>query len=110
MLALPYVPYIRSTFETPCERAFQSIEPVQLWQFIVATICVWPKIFLSVFIGSKIALLADGKHRQEMDLRKAISPPAMPSALTHLIATTILNIFFIAIGLLMGAAAAWSVQ
>ena len=45
----------------------QSIETVKLWQFFVATIFVLPKIFLSVFIGSRIAAFSDGKQREHMD-------------------------------------------
>jgi predicted nucleic acid-binding Zn ribbon protein len=45
----------------------QSIGPVKLWQFVVAQVFVFPKIFLSVFIGSRAAALADGDQRDKMD-------------------------------------------
>jgi hypothetical protein len=45
----------------------QSIGPVKLWQFVVAQAFVFPKIFLSVFIGSRAAALADGDQRDKMD-------------------------------------------
>jgi len=51
----------------------QSIEPVRLWQFVVATLFVLPKICLHVFIGSKMANLSDGGRRSQMDTRKKLS-------------------------------------
>ncbi len=39
---------------------------MKFWQFVVATTFVLPKIFLSVFIGSRIAMFSDGK-RGEMN-------------------------------------------
>jgi len=45
----------------------QSIEAVPLWKFAIATIFCFPKIFLEVFIGSRIAALSDGGQRQHMD-------------------------------------------
>ena len=45
----------------------QSIEPVQLWQFLFANIFVFPKIAITVFIGSRAAALADGEQRGKMD-------------------------------------------
>jgi hypothetical protein len=48
----------------------QSIGPVKLWQFVVAQAFVFPKIFLSVFIGSRAAALADGDQRDKMDRGK----------------------------------------
>lgn len=47
----------------------QSIEAVKLWQFIIATCCVFPKILLHTFIGSKIAELSDVDQRGQMDTR-----------------------------------------
>ncbi|KDQ20769.1 hypothetical protein BOTBODRAFT_26787 [Botryobasidium botryosum FD-172 SS1] len=53
---------------------FSSIEAVSLWQFLVATVCFWPKFLLHVFIGSRIALFSDGQQRGEMDaLTKALN-------------------------------------
>jgi len=46
---------------------FASIGPVKLWQFVVAQTFVFPKILLSVFIGSRAAALADGDQRDHMD-------------------------------------------
>lgn len=57
----PFPPWVYSN------ACFASIQAVALWQFVVATICILPKIFLSVFIGSRLALLSDGKEREIMD-------------------------------------------
>ncbi|PAV20981.1 Golgi apparatus membrane TVP38 [Pyrrhoderma noxium] len=46
---------------------FASINTVSLWQFLAATVFVFPKLFLSVFIGSRVAELSDGKQRGQMD-------------------------------------------
>jgi uncharacterized membrane protein YdjX (TVP38/TMEM64 family) len=53
-------------------RLLQSIEAVKLWQFAIATVCVFPKILLHTFIGSKIAELSDGDQRGHMDTRKFV--------------------------------------
>ena len=45
----------------------QSIESVALWQFVIATICLLPKILLTVFVASRVALLSDGDSRGKMD-------------------------------------------
>jgi hypothetical protein len=45
----------------------QSIRTVSVWQFMVATFCSWPRYFLYVFIGSRLALVSDGKSRAKMD-------------------------------------------
>ncbi|KAF8341366.1 uncharacterized protein EI90DRAFT_3143709 [Cantharellus anzutake] len=45
---------------------FASIESVRLWQFVFATLCLSPKIFLAVFIGSQVADLSDGTHRKAL--------------------------------------------
>ena len=52
----------------------QSIEPVALWQFVVATLFIFPKLALHVFIGSRIAALSDGDQRDHMDTRMMVSP------------------------------------
>ncbi|KAG6872753.1 hypothetical protein C0995_006955 [Termitomyces sp. Mi166 len=44
-----------------------SIEAVSLRQFATATICVFPRLLLHVFIGSRIAALSDGNQRGHMD-------------------------------------------
>ncbi len=55
----------------------QSIEPVALWQFMVASICMMPKLFAFIFVSSRIAAFSDGKQRGEMDTRKYLSEPAL---------------------------------
>ncbi|KZS97758.1 Golgi apparatus membrane protein TVP38 [Sistotremastrum niveocremeum HHB9708] len=71
---------------------FASIETVSLWQFVIATICLLPKIFLTVFVGSRIAELADGKHREKMDPLSKV-----------------LNGVSIGVGVLLGITAGWVV-
>jgi len=51
---------------------FASIENVNLWQFVLATIVMTPRILLQVFIGSRVALFSDGEHRGEMDTASKI--------------------------------------
>jgi len=46
---------------------FASVEAVSFPQFILATLVLMPKIFLHVFIGSRISDLSDGEHRRKMD-------------------------------------------
>jgi len=48
---------------------FASINSVSLLQFLIATVFVLPRIFLFVFIGSKIAKFSDGEQRHHMDTR-----------------------------------------
>lgn len=48
----------------------QSIEAVALWQFVIATTVVFPKVALHVFIGSRLAALSDGDTRRHMDTRE----------------------------------------
>ncbi|KAJ6539253.1 hypothetical protein B0H19DRAFT_1178001 [Mycena capillaripes] len=71
---------------------FASIESVSLWQFLVATCFVFPKIFLHVFIGSRIAALSDGGQRGQMD--------------TH---TKVINGLLIGGGILIAFLASWLV-
>jgi len=71
---------------------FASIGSVSLWQFMVATCCVFPKIFLHVFIGSRVAALSDGEQRSHMD--------------TH---TKIVNGVLIGGGILIAIIASWLV-
>ncbi|KAG6813501.1 Tlg2-vesicle protein [Tricholoma furcatifolium] len=52
--------------------SIQSIEAVSLWQFATATIFVFPKLVLHVFIGSRIAALSDGGQRDHMDTQTKI--------------------------------------
>ncbi|KAJ1308773.1 hypothetical protein OPQ81_004463 [Rhizoctonia solani] len=46
---------------------FASIESVNLWQFMVATVVFTPKLFIIIFIGSRVAKFSDGQQRGEMD-------------------------------------------
>ncbi|KDQ64854.1 hypothetical protein JAAARDRAFT_28501 [Jaapia argillacea MUCL 33604] len=71
---------------------FASIQAVSLWQFVVATTCLLPKILLHVFIGSRLAALSDDKSRREMDTQ-----------------TKLINGISIAAGILFGVIAGWVV-
>jgi len=51
---------------------FASIHTVKLWQFVIATVFLSPKIFLYTFIGSRLAPLSDGEQRQKMDTQTKI--------------------------------------
>lgn len=57
----PFPPWVYSN------SLFASIEAVKLWQFVIATFCIIPKLLLHTFIGSKIAQLSDGDQRGRMD-------------------------------------------
>ncbi|KAE9410375.1 Golgi apparatus membrane protein TVP38 [Gymnopus androsaceus JB14] len=57
----PFPPWVYSN------SLFASIESVALWQFVIATTFVFPKILLHAFIGSRMAALSDGGQRHEMD-------------------------------------------
>ena len=50
----------------------KSIHTVALWQFIIATLCLSPKVFLLTFVGSRLAPLSDGKQREGMDTQTKI--------------------------------------
>lgn len=77
-----YPPFLLGSTPTLCSRLVhpllqrhltyqsQSIEAVKLWQFVVATFFIIPKLLLHTFIGSKIAQLSDGDQRGRMDTRK----------------------------------------
>jgi len=67
---------------------FASIEAVHLWQFVIANLFTLPKLFLTVFIGARVAALSDGKQRGEMDTQ-----------------TKIINALSIALGVLIGIGA-----
>ncbi|KAJ7129782.1 Golgi apparatus membrane protein TVP38 [Mycena epipterygia] len=82
----PFPPWVYSN------ALFASIASVSIWQFVVATCFVFPKIFLHVFIGSRIAALADGEQRGNMD--------------TH---TKILNGLLIGGGIVIALLASWLV-
>ncbi|KAJ3741240.1 Golgi apparatus membrane protein TVP38 [Lentinula detonsa] len=57
----PFPPWVYSN------SLFASIQSVALWQFVVATAFVFPKLLLHAFIGSRMAALSDGNQREEMD-------------------------------------------
>ncbi|CUA70085.1 Golgi apparatus membrane protein TVP38 [Coprinopsis cinerea okayama7 len=46
---------------------FATIESVSFWQFMVATVLYTPKLFIIIFIGSRVAKFSDGQQRGEMD-------------------------------------------
>ncbi|KDR83846.1 hypothetical protein GALMADRAFT_219675 [Galerina marginata CBS 339.88] len=62
----PFPPWVYSN------SLFASIRSVKLWQFVVATLFVLPKVLLHTFIGSKIAALSDGDQRGHMDTRTKV--------------------------------------
>ncbi|KAK1236737.1 Tlg2-vesicle protein [Marasmius sp. AFHP31] len=62
----PFPPWVYSN------SLFASIESVSLWQFVVATMFIFPKLALQVFVGSRIAALSDGDTRSHMDTRTKV--------------------------------------
>ncbi|KAF8525348.1 hypothetical protein JB92DRAFT_2877537 [Gautieria morchelliformis] len=80
----PFPPYVYS------QALFASISVVKFWQFMLATVCLQPRIFLAVFIGSQIAKFSDKDERGKMDKT-----------------TQMVNALSIAIGLLVGAGTGW---
>jgi hypothetical protein len=86
--------------------AAQSIGPVKLWQFVVAQTFVFPKILLSVFIGSRAAALADGDQRDHMDRCRAL--PILSHVNADLSSVEKwLNIGLIALSMSIGFATSW---
>jgi len=72
---LPLVILIRMSPMPPWVYAntlFASIHTVALWQFVVATFFLTPKLLLHTFIGSRLAPLSDGEQREEMDTQTKI--------------------------------------
>ena len=61
----------------------KSIRSVSLWQFMVATIFTFPRFLLYVFIGSRLAALADGEQRGKMDKSKFAVEGYIKHAITH---------------------------
>ncbi|KZT71582.1 Golgi apparatus membrane protein TVP38 [Daedalea quercina L-15889] len=59
--ASPFPPWVYSN------ALFASIKAVALWQFCIATLAVFPKVALLVFVGSRLAALSDGETRNHMD-------------------------------------------
>ncbi|PPQ69568.1 hypothetical protein CVT26_001570 [Gymnopilus dilepis] len=82
----PFPPWVYSN------SLFASIQAVKLWQFVVATLFVLPKVLLHTFIGSRIAALSDGKQREDMD--------------PH---TKIVNALLVAGGLIIAIVTSWTV-
>ncbi|KAJ3855659.1 Golgi apparatus membrane protein TVP38 [Lentinula lateritia] len=82
----PFPPWVYSN------SLFASIESVALWQFVVATTFVFPKLLLHAFIGSRMAALSDGNQREEMDT-----------------STKILNGCLVGGGIVVAVLASWSV-
>ncbi|KAF8076288.1 Golgi apparatus membrane protein TVP38 [Lyophyllum atratum] len=70
----------------------KSIKAVSLWQFVIATLFVFPKLVLHVFIGSRIAALSDGDQRGHMDTQ-----------------TKVINGLLIAGGIVVAAFTSWLV-
>ncbi|KIY73658.1 Golgi apparatus membrane protein TVP38 [Cylindrobasidium torrendii FP15055 ss-10] len=62
----PFPPWVYSN------TLFSSIEAVSLWQFMVATCFVFPKILLHVWLGTRMAALSDGETRGHMDTQTKI--------------------------------------
>ncbi|KAG6855104.1 Tlg2-vesicle protein [Blastosporella zonata] len=62
----PFPPWVYSN------SLFASIQAVSLWQFATATLFIFPKLALHVFIGSRIATLSDGDQRGHMDTQTKI--------------------------------------
>ncbi|KAG9094163.1 Tlg2-vesicle protein [Ceratobasidium sp. UAMH 11750] len=71
---------------------FASIDSVAFWQFMIATVCYTPKLFIIIFIGSRVAKFSDGQQRGEMDT-----------------ATKVVNALSIVLGVAAGVGAAWLV-
>jgi len=67
----PFPPWVYSN------SLFASIQAVKLWQFVIATSFVFPRILLETFIGSKMAELSDGKQRGHMDTTTKIIDVAL---------------------------------
>ncbi|EPQ59287.1 hypothetical protein GLOTRDRAFT_35207 [Gloeophyllum trabeum ATCC 11539] len=82
----PFPPWVYSN------TLFASIEAVSIWQFIIATTCLAPKMILHVFIGARLAALSDDRQREQMDPQ-----------------TKILNAVLVAAGIMIGMIAGWVV-
>lgn len=88
----------------------QSIEAVALWQFVIATFVVFPKVALHVFIGSRLAALSDGETRRQMDTRRFCPVWDQYSLLmASLLETKILNGVLVGTGLLIAFLTSWYV-
>ncbi|KAG9002671.1 Tlg2-vesicle protein [Tulasnella sp. JGI-2019a] len=69
---------------------FASIDTVAFWQFMIATMVYSSKLFIQVWIGSRIAAFSDGTQRDEMDTTAKI-----------------INVLSILAGMLVAVAAGW---
>ena len=78
---------------------------------MIATICLLPKIFLTVFVSSRVALLSDGDSRGEMDT--GVTAILHIDELTvHMIdllfvVVLVLNGVSIVVGVLIGVGTGW---
>ncbi|KAK4057579.1 Tlg2-vesicle protein [Microbotryomycetes sp. JL221] len=89
---LPLIILIRlCPFPFPYSNAFfASIESVSILQFLIATLCITPKLLLHAWVGQRMYLFASPSSRHEMD----------PTAKK-------LNALFIAIGTILGFIVSW---
>jgi len=67
----------------------QSIDTVELWQFVIATLFILPRVLLQVFIGSRIAVLSGGKKTDSY--------------------TTMINAFLVIGGVVLSMLSSWLV-
>jgi golgi apparatus membrane protein TVP38 len=80
---------------------------------MLATVCIQPRVFLAVFIGSRIAKFSDKDQRGQMDTsEQTISLVTHLRLLTVLYctATKFLDGTSIAVGILLGIGLGWSVM
>ncbi|KAG6918923.1 Tlg2-vesicle protein [Tephrocybe rancida] len=94
----PFPPWVYSN------SLFASIEAVSLWQFATATLFVFPKLVLHVFIGSRIAALSDGDQRGHMDTRNYLT-----AFVFRIRKTKIVNGLLVAGGLILAIFTSWVV-
>lgn len=47
---------------TASNALFASVDSVSFTQFMLATTVILPKVFVAVFVGSRLAMLADGEE------------------------------------------------
>lgn len=88
---------------------FSSFDSVALWQFIVATFFVYPKICLHVFIGTRAAALSDGEQRSHMDTRKPAFVQKIIFKYTYhtIPETKVVNGVLIGLGVVLAATSGW---